>query len=97
VSAGSAARVRRWWTGLIAGENGALPEEAISKLRFAEGALPIIGRLLGLGNVRSIADLLPDDDATMSQLLTLAHEWTGRMLEPDATAIDGEARELEAS
>jgi hypothetical protein len=72
--------VRQWWADLVAGRNPAAPPEIVSKIRLLEGVLPIVGPLLGQRRVRSIADLLPADDAEASGLLALVHGWTGRML-----------------
>jgi hypothetical protein len=86
------ARVRAWWLGLVS-EGGALPSELVGKIRLVEGTLPIIGRLIGLGRVGSMIDLLPEDDETTAAVLQMLHDWTGRMLHP-ADVIDGESHEL---
>lgn len=93
--AGETARVRTWMLELIAGGNPHVPPEAISKLRMTEGVLPIVAPLLGLRGVRTIADLLPDDDETTAAMLEAMHGWTGRMLAPpqapaDSVPPDGE-------
>lgn len=84
-SIGCASRVRAWWAGIVAGEHPDIPEAALSKVRLLESiGLPLVARLIGLGPVRSLADLLPADDVDMTVVLQGLHEWSGRMLDDSA-------------
>lgn len=87
IEPGSAARVHLWWAGLIA-DGGQLPPELVHKLRVIEGALPILGRVVGLRGVRSIADLIPATDAELEPILLMVNAWTAGILTGAAAAQD---------
>lgn len=85
VSPGVAERVRSQWAAVVAGQVDGIPEALLSKVRLVEQlALPVLSRILRIGDVRTIADLLPADDETMTVLLAGVHDWTGNMLAVDA-------------
>lgn len=85
---GAAARVRRFYVDLVAGEEQLLDEEILGKIRLFESALPFLCRVLRMPGVRSFADLLPDDDAEAEHLLHLLHDWSARMLDPAGDIIE---------
>jgi hypothetical protein len=80
-----------WWFGLVvAGHDPGLPPELLSKIRLFESVLPLLCRLAGLRDVRTLADLLPSDDEEATNLLQLLHRWSGEMLvEPPEPAPGG--------